>query len=235
MDTQLVRHDKPYNVICGNNGRFALHIATLMVITEVEQKDIGRKVVEMVPMARCYPVVGGSYKADGEVWMNEEQKDCLVVCREGEAVSLHTLKRVMEFCAKTAVSFYTKKMPHFFSGAMLEYGCKILLPTENGKTVSDYDVCLVFEESNNGSTCMVYADKDSDFFFNDYFVNEPEFISLTSSGLPTNLESIRSLAELRDNYLQILKFDGLRNIKFITKNNAYQWFVDKLNDTEVDE
>ena len=128
METQLLRLDKPYNVICGNNGNFALHIATLMVITEVERKDETGKVVEMVPWTRCYPVVGNTYKMDGEVWMNEEQKDCLVICRENETVSLYTLKRIMEFCAKKRVSFYTEKMPHFFSTSMLQYECRIELP-----------------------------------------------------------------------------------------------------------
>ena len=231
METQLVRHDKPYNVICGNNGNFALHIATLMIITEVERKDEDGKVVDMEPLTRCYPVVGSTYKMDGEVWIKEEQKDCLVICRENETVSLYTLKRMMEFCAKTRVSFYSEKMPHFFSSAMLQYGCKIELPKgDNGKTISDYEVCLEFEESNNGKTCMVYADKDSDFYFNEYFANEPEFFGL----LPTNLECVKHIAELRDNYLQILHYEGLRTINFITKNNAYQWFVDKLNDTKQD-
>lgn len=229
METQLVRLDKPYNVICGNNGNFALHIATLMVITEEEKKDEHGNVVGMVPWTRCYPVVGNTYKMDGEVWMNAEQKDCLVICRENETVSLYTLKRMMEFCAKTRVSFYTEKMPLFFSSAMLQYGCKIELPeSDNGKTISDYEVCLEFEESNNGKTCMVYADKDSDFYFNEYFANEPEAFGF----MPTNLESVKHIAELRDNYLQILHLEGLRNIHFITKNNAYQWFVDKLNDTK---
>ena len=231
METQLLRLDKPYNVICGNNGNFALHIATLMVITEVERKDETGKVVEMVPWTRCYPVVGNTYKMDGEVWMNEEQKDCLVICREKETVSLYTLKRIMEFCAKKRVSFYTEKMPHFFSTSMLQYECRIELPkNDKGKTISDYEVCLEFEESNNGKTCMVYADKDSDFYFNEYFTNEPEAFSF----LPTNLESVKHIAELRDSYLQILHYEGLRKIHFITKNNAYQWFIERLNDTKQD-
>ena len=229
METQLVRHDKPYNVICGNNGKFALHIATLMVITEEEKKDEHGNVVGMVPCTRCYPVVGNTYKMDGEVWMNSEQKDCFVICREEETVSLYTLKKLMDYCEKTGVSFFTEKMPHFFSMAMLQYGCRIELPkNDNGKTVSDYEVCLEFEEGNNGKTCLVYADKDSEFFFTDYFANDPDFFDY----LPTNLNSVKHIAELRDSYLQILHYEGLRNIHFITKNDAYQWFVDQLNDTK---
>ena len=231
METQLVRLDKPYNVICGNNGSFALHIATLMVIREIEKKDENGMVVELVPWTRCYPVVGNTYKMDGEVWMNEEQKDCLVICRENENVSLKTLKRIMEFCAKTRVSRYLENIPYYFSTAMLQYGCRIELPIgDNGETISDYKVCLEFEESNDGKTCMVYADKHSDFYFNEYFANEPEAFGF----LPTNLKSVKHMAELRDSYLLILHLEGLRNIHFTTKNDAYQWFVDKLNDTRLD-
>lgn len=229
MDTQIIRHDEPYNVICGNNGKIALHIATLMVITEEKRWNEKGELVGIGPRTRCYPVVGGTYKMDGEVWMSDEQKDCFVICREKDYVSLYTLKRLMEFCEKTGVTFFTSKMPHFFGSAMLDFGCKIVLPKiDNGKTQSDYEVCLVFEEGNDGETCMVYSDKDSDLYFNEFFTNNPELIP----ELPTNLESVRHIAELRDNYLRVFHYEGMRNIYFITKNKKYQWFVDKLNDTK---
>ena len=229
MDTQIIRHDKPYNVICGNNGKIALHIATLMVITEEKRWNEKGELVGIGPQTRCYPVVGGTYKMDGEVWKSDEQKDCFVICREKDYVSLYTLKRLMEFCEKSGVTFFTSKMPHFFGSAMLDFGCKIVLPKiDNGKTQSDYEVCLVFEEGNDGETCMVYSDKDSDLYFNEFFTNNPELIP----ELPTNLESVRHIAELRDNYLRVFHYEGMRNINFITKNKKYQWFVDKLNDTK---
>ena len=229
MDTQIIRHDKPYNVICGNNGKIALHIATLMVITEEKRWNEKGELVGIGPRTCCYPVVGGTYKMDGEVWMSDEQKDCFVICREKDYVSLYTLKRLMEFCEKTGVTFFTSKMPHFFGSAMLDFGCKIVLPKiDNGKTQSDYEVCLVFEEGNDGETCMVYSDKDSDLYFNEFFTNNPELIP----ELPTNLESVRHIAELRDDYLRVFHYEGMRNINFITKNKKYQWFVDKLNDTK---
>lgn len=229
MDTQIIRHDKPYNVICGNNGKIALHIATLMVITEEKRWNEKGELVGIGPRTRCYPVVGGTYKMDGEVWMSDEQKDCFVICREKDYVSLYTLKRLMEFCEKTGVTFFTSKMPHFFGSAMLDFGCKIVLPKiDNGKTQSDYEVCLVFEEGNDGETCMLYSDKDSDLYFNEFFTNNPELIP----ELPTNLESVRHIAELRDDYLRVFHYEGMRNINFITKNKKYQWFVDKLNDTK---
>lgn len=92
MDTQLVRLDKPYHIICGNNGTFALHIATLIVV-----KDKIEGIVEGAPMrdtlaVSSYPIVGGSYDIDGQVWMDTELKDCLVICRENDRVSHYMLR-----------------------------------------------------------------------------------------------------------------------------------------------
>lgn len=95
MDTQIVRHDAPYNIICGNNGDFALHIATLIVVKErMESRKKGSIMSEALSVS-SYPVVCGSYDMDGQVWMKTEQKDCLVICRQNESVSLYTLKKVM--------------------------------------------------------------------------------------------------------------------------------------------
>lgn len=230
METQLVRHDKPYNIICGKNGSFALHVATLLTITETDRKDAAGNEIDQFPLIHSYPVVGRTYKIDGEVWTSTEQKDCLVVCREGEPVSLYTLKKVMEFCAKNVINYWLKT-PAFFNLAMLEYGCRVVLPTDNSKkTISDYEVHLVFEEAEDGKTCMVYADKDSDFYFYEYFANAEEIISFVK----TNSEAVKYIAELRDNYLMVLHAEGLRSITFKTENEEYQWFVDELNSTKPD-
>lgn len=231
MDTQLVRHDKPYNIICSNKGEFALHIATLMVITEEAITDRMGEPIKKYPVAHCYPVVGNSYKMDGEVWMGIEQKDCLTVCREGCGITTYTFKKVMEYCAKNKVYLYTNRIPYMLSAALINSNCEISLPQgDNGKTISDYEVCLVFEESDDGKTCMVYADNDSDFYFYEYFANDPELFN----DLLTNNQAVARFAELRNTYINILQTEGLCSIKFITKNDNYKWFVDKLNSCKVE-
>lgn len=232
METQLVRLDAPYNIICNSKGYFALHIATLIVVKE---KIEG--VVEGTPMrdtlsVASYPVVAGPFKSDGQVWMDTELEDCLVVCRQKESVSLYTLKMVMEYCAKKNVSFFTEKIPTFFNMAMVMYGVKVTLPTdEKNKTIRDYEVSIKFEESDGGNSCMVFSDNDSDFYFYEYFDNEPPF----SEFVPTNIEAIKYLADLRDNYLRIFRYEGVRSIHFATEDEKYKWFVDKLNNTKVNE
>ena len=232
METQLVRLDAPYNIICNSKGYFALQIATLIVV-----KERIEGVVENAPMrdtlsVASYPVVAGSFKSDGQVWMDTELEDCLVVCRQKESVSLYTLKRVMEYCAKKNVSFFTEKIPTYFDMAMVMYGIKVTLPTdEKNNTIRDYEVRLQFEESEGGHSCMVYSDNDSDFYFYEYFDNEPPFAKLVS----TNDEAIKHIADLRDNYLRCFRYEGIRNISFTTDDEKYKWFVDKLNNTKVNE
>ena len=174
----------------------------------------------------------GKGKADGQVWMHTELKDCYVVCPQNyKSVDISQLKGLMKYYAKQNIADMELRISVSFGWAMTQYGCKILLPEdENRKPIADYKVCLEFEESNKGKSCMVYADNKSVFYFYEYFDNEPSFNEL----VPTNTEAIKYMANLRDTYLQIFRYEGVRSITFTTKNEKYQWFVDKLNATKAD-
>lgn len=234
MDTQLVRLDKPYHIICGSNCRFALHIATLIVV-----KEKIKGVVDGAPMrdtlaVSSYPIVGGSYDIDGQVWMDTELKDCFVICRENESVSLYTLRKVMEYCGKRGITHYQERTLSSFTMALLEYGVKLFLPTDNNnKAIADYVVSLEFETGENGIRCMAYSSKESDFYFYSYYADD--VADYSSIGLINKPEAIRQMASLRDYYLRILKNEGLRSITFMTENKLYQDFVDELNRYKVDE
>lgn len=234
MDTQIVRHDAPYNIICGNNGRFALHVATLIVVKE----KIGG-VVEGAPMSdtfaiASYPVVAGCYEMDGQVWTKTELKDCLVLCREKESVSLYTLKNVMSYCEKHGIFRYKERILTSFVMALTSYEIKMYLPTDdNNKVITDYEVCLEFEPSEHGMLCMAYSSKESDFYFYEYYVDD--VADHSDVKLINRNEAIRNLVRLRDAYIQMFRSDGLRSIKFSTNKEMYQVFVDELNSYKVDE
>ena len=233
METQLVRLDKPYNIICGPDIKFGLHLATLIVVNEKPVKDAETgDVIDTYPVAKSYPVVGVEYGIDGEVWMKSEQKDCMFICREGESVGLYTLKKLMEFSSKSHHFIdFILIVPGALSMVLLSYGSKFELPTDElNHTINEYNVRLEFSENNNGKSCMVYAAKESDFYFYDYFDNEPPFVQ----EVRTNSESIKFLAELRDSYVRAFHHEGLHSITFTTKDVKYQWFVDKLNNTKPD-
>lgn len=234
MDTQLVRLDKPYHIICGSNCRFALHVATLIVVKEkIEGVAEGAPMRDTLAVS-SYPVVGGSYDMDGQVWMDTELKDCLVICRENESVSLYTLRKAMEYCGKRGITHYQERTLTFFTMALLEHGIKLFLPTDNNnKTIADYEVCLEFATGENGIRCMAYSSNESDFYFYEYYADDDA--DYTSVGLINKPTAIMRMAELRDNYLRTLKTEGLRSITFTTKNKLYQDFVDELNGYKADE
>lgn len=226
MDTQLVRHDAPYNIICGKNGKFGLHTATLIVVKETMKKAPDNSSMSESLSVSSYPVVSGGYEIDGHVWTDVEQKDCMVIARKGEPVAVGVLKRIMEFCTKR--NYYNLvSLTASFKMAMFMYGSKISLPTDKeGKTISDYEVCLEFEfHTSSYGYVIVYSSKESVFYFLDEYEEhgmEPE-------------EAMRRMVKLRDNYLNILYNEGLRSITFITKDKLYQDFIDKLNSYKVDE
>lgn len=234
MDTQLVRLDKPYHIICGSNCRFALHIATLIVVKEkIEGVAEGAPIRDTLAVS-SYPVVGGSYDIDGQVWMDTELKDCLVICRENESVSLYTLRKVMEYCGKRGKISYPERILSFFTMALLEHDVKLFLPTDNNnKTIADYEVCLEFETGEHGISCMVYSSNESAFYFYEYFANDDA--DRTSVGLINRPTAIMRMANLREHYLQILGHDGLRSITFTTKDKSFKDFVDELNGYKADE
>ena len=235
METQLVRLDKPYNIICGKDGKFGLHIATMIVVKEVHctDGDTGQPRAETYPVAHSYPVVGGGVGIDGEVWMDSELKDCLVICRQGRSAGLSTLKEVMKYCNKEEKPDALLRVPAKLNLALMEYNSHFsfeLPKDEDQCAIRDYEVRLEFSEVNEGSSCMVYAAKESEFYFYDFFDNEAPFTPLVH----TNTESIAYLAKLRDAYVWTLYLGGLQRIKFTTKDTNYQWFVDQLNSKKPD-
>ena len=183
METQLLRLDAPYNIICDTTGKFALHIATLIVVKEKTEGVPEASSLSNTLSVACYPVVSekgflgdsfmgsGKGKADGQVWMHTELKDCYIVSPQNyKSVGISRLKDVMKYYANQNMIDMPLRIASSFSWAMIQYGCKILLPEdENRKPIADYKVCLEFEESNNGKSCMVYADNKSVFYFYEYF------------------------------------------------------------------
>ena len=233
METQLLKLDKPYEIICNQNGRFGLHIATLIVIKEERYRDAKTKQPseDTYLKTSSYPVVGGGVGIEGKVWMGSELKDCQAVCREGGTAGLYTLKSIMEHCSKVSIFEMLLDIPITFSTSLMIYHAKFELPKDAKKrTINDYVVRLEFTESKNGASCMAYAAKESDFYFYAYFDNEPPF----SYPATTNTDAIAFLAELRDVYLLAFRTEGLRSITFTTNDKKYQWFVDKLNSTKAD-
>ena len=231
MNTQLVRLDAPYNIICGKGGKIGLHIATLIVVKEkFTGVPEGLKMSDTL-FVGSYPVVDNPLETKGDVWMDSELKECLVVGNKEEPVSLYELKKFMEYNDKHRGSKFLGAILTRFSFLLdIWKSCFILDTDKNGKKIIDYEVHLKFEDKNDGESCMVYSTADSRFYFYEYFENKPPF-----NGVLTNYEAADSMAKLRDYYLMVLSADGLRSITFSTYDTNYQWFVDRLNRKKEDE
>jgi hypothetical protein len=236
METQLVRLDAPYNVIFGNNGRFGLHIATLIVVDEMTEGKSRFTRTEL--RSRSYPVVSTAFDLEGNVWMGSELKSCLRICRQNETITLYTFKQFMDFCdAKGMGRLYT--FPMSFNIAMMSYGIKLNFSNSStGRKISDFEVELLFDEDDKSiesyryghqafitdGLCMVHTGSESPFYFWSAFPMDEE----------TPGETIEEMTMLRDSYLHAFQFDGLKSITFTTKDQKYQDFVDKLNNTPVE-
>ena len=222
MDTQLVRHDAPYKIIFGGkNGKFALQTATLIVIDEKKGLNADKTPMNERFSIASYPVVSRSYDLEGEVWTDCEQKDCMVICRQGESVPLSTFREVINSRLRHS-HVDTVELASQFSIASLLYSFKLILPTdEHGKIIEDYKVCLEFEidppHSSTGD--LVVTSKDQYFYFSE---DRERY-----GGYEEHI--INSIARNREVYLALCRREGLRSITFTTKDEKYQSFVDRLN------
>lgn len=228
METQLVRLDAPYNLICSNTGNIALHIATLIVIREKETNNMLGN-TSIYPEVHSFPIVAGRGKLGGETWIFTDLKDCIVVCIEGEVVSLPYIKRVMDFCHSHNV-IGIGQIPRTLYYALGNAGCTITLPSkEDGSIKSDYVVNLNFSVDSE-AYCIVMNDAKSDFYFYDSYYIEPSFDEEGNEYYHEEY-SIKSLAKMRNTYYQMLGRKGLKTITFTTKDEQYKGFVEQLNST----
>ena len=220
METQLVRLDAPYNLICGVNRKLGLHIATLLVVTK-DKQDKPKEVL-------CYPVVDGGGKPGGEVWTDCVLDDCEVICRQDMGINWIYVKAIMRH-------FYEQGDIHL---ERVIWSLKSLLMSSN-MTIDafppDIEVELEFEENDN-NICMIYSTPHSHLFFFSAFINvddngkSDESLTLSRDAD----DAIAHIALMRDTYIMAFRYWGLTSIHFTTKDKKYREFVDKLNAPKKD-
>lgn len=223
IQTQLIRLDAPYNVICApRKSEFGLHIATLMVINEPQRGK--------APEVHCYPVVAKKYEVQGEPWMKFELNDCIWLAEQNGSATLRGIKRVMEACHRSGfVQMIT--VPYFINNALYIYNIDV---EDRGKKSLEqiYTVELRFGEAGNEGEKIVYSTPQSDFFFYEVFTEK----QLSSRPFTMNTKEVFSaIDEMRTAYIDLLYSYGLQSIRFVTKDKRYQEFVEELNKKVTDE
>ncbi|MBR3479492.1 MAG: hypothetical protein IKQ59_00655 [Prevotella sp.] len=228
METQLVRLDAPYNLICNKDAKFGLHIATLIEISEASDS-------KTLPLIRSYPVVSGGNELDGAVWTDSELKDCVVVGKQNEKVTLRTIKDVMKFCFEKGY-ILLEALPIQLGIELYLNGMKISPTTPRYPKQAEgvFVEELIFESTGNSEYHIVSSSRESDFFFIAVFIQP----NPSASGFTKSLRkrdaltiegAIRKLKSFRKSYLLLCKDAGVKDIEFYTKNKEFQGFVDKLN------
>lgn len=83
MNTQLLKLDPPYNIICGRN-KIAKHVATLIITNINKEKSPSEDYPDYWLDMRTYsyPVVEyGDGSPAGDVWYDVEVRDCRVIAK----------------------------------------------------------------------------------------------------------------------------------------------------------
>lgn len=220
METQLVKLDAPYKVICNPSGEFGVHIATLIVIKE----ELSNK--DKIAVVHSYPVVDDKYKVGGSVWMAWEVDECKAVCSQGDLfLTLQDVARVMQYYYEKG-NVLLKNIPMRLRLALISNDVRIKPPLDkNQKEIRDFITELEFEEK--GDSVLVLSKTDSPFFFvGNYAARVHPPAQFYHVGLSIE-RAINEICELRDHYISA--FRGVTSIKFISKQRNYQEFIDKLN------
>ncbi len=217
METQLVRLDAPYNLICNNRAQFGLHIATLMVVKERQGEDTF--------YVQGYPVVAEKYGLGGQTWFNDDLQHCKVIAIQGESVTLRVIKQIMEFASWGEDHLDVLAMRLMTTLSL--YGVTVYLSNEECGAIM---VELCFSGVPN-ARLAVYSATDSPFYF--YACFDPDVENRTYPIKISQSQAIDDILDIRQAYLIPLRIvngtKGVTDITFYTNQPKYKYFVDELN------
>ena len=221
METQLVRLDKPYHLICNPDGYFGFHIATLMVINCSRNDE--------QPNVRCYPVIETEETPGGQPWMDWQLKDCKTICRQQETYTLAAMGELIYDYFLPRHFPGLSRIPYILSTNLKVNGLKIELPKDDcGHTISEYRVELYFQEYASNSMFSIYSHHLPFFFYTKFTTKKKAKDDYQLNNID---DAIDELTGMKDAYLTTLASAGLRKITFFTKDAKFQDFVVRLNKT----
>ena len=230
METQLLKLNPPYNIIC-NKGRFAKHIATLIVVDK-EQSDAQPGHWET--KTQSFPVVDyGDGSPEGDVWSSSEVKDCRVVARESVndmpiVVSLAWFSQLLKFNHGQGIvnvngKFY-ELTPLVLQSILSRYNISVVLPNNNN---NHYEVELKFTEYSDPDEKLVYVESvGGNLYFNTFYNMDDDDVTAGDGAM-------EDIIYWWKDYLDVIRpmSQGGKDvsIEFTTKNKKYDLFVKELN------
>lgn len=218
MDTQLVRLDAPYNLICNEHVEFGLHIATLIVVNDEKKENVLEDGIDAEHRGvYAYPVVTSMHELGGMPWMNSSLENCQVICEmmDHPIISLRTFRDLVEW-----IDVFNSTMEHEaiilkLASALNLYGVKTYIPH------SSYNVPIEFDIEPGRS--LIASSVGSPFYFiASYIYNEEEEEKDIR-------RCMKGFNKCRSAYLAVFGKYGLKDITFSTQDKEYQHYVDELN------
>ncbi len=218
MDTQLVRLDAPYNLICNEYVEFGLHIATLIVVNDEKKENVLEDGIDAEHRGvYAYPVVTSKHELGGMPWMNSSLENCQVICemKDHPFITLRTFRDLVEW-----IDIFNRTMEHEaiilkLASALDLYGVRTHIPYSSFNVPIEFDI-------EPGRSLIASSLGSPFYFFASYIYNEEEEEKDIR-------RCMKGFNKCRSAYLAVFGKRGLKDITFSTQDKKYQHYVDELN------
>lgn len=217
MDTQLVRLDAPYNLICNEYAEFGLHIATLIVVNDKKKENVLEDGIDAEHRGvYAYPVVTSKHELGGMPWMNSSLENCRVICEmnNDRSITLRTFSDLVEW-----IDVNNRTMDH--EAIILKLGSVLNLYGVITYFYSSYNVPIEFD-IEPGRSLITSSVGSPFYFFASYIYNKEEEENDIR-------RCMKGFNKCRSAYLAVFGKRGLKDITFSTQDQKYQHYVDELN------
>lgn len=226
MNTQLLKLERPYNIIC-SKGNFAVHIATLIVVDEEPQEDNPSK---MMKVARSYPVVDyGDGSPEGDVWTFSEVRNCRVVTSgldDGyyHPISLVWFSRLLQFNQGVDIIKVDDDYYPLTPGVLQLCLSRFLITVKNpGLACAEFDVMLTFNQE--GKKVTIESEGGYLYFKSTLFLD----YGIDATKEDAFIEMITWWDEYKSIIRPSIPNNQYLGVVFYTDDDDYCEFVDELN------
>ncbi len=219
MDTQLVRLDAPYNLICNEYAEFGLHIATLIVVNDKKKENVLEDGIDAEHRGvYAYPVVTSKHELGGMPWMNSSLENCRVICEmmDHPFITLRTFRDLVEWIDVFNRTMELEAIILKLASALDLYEVSTFIPPRRLFNVPiEFDI-------EPGRSVIASSVGSPFYFFASYIYNEEEEEKDIR-------RCMKGFNKCRKAYLAVLGKYDMVDITFSTQDKKYQHYVDELN------
>lgn len=218
METQLLKLDPPYNIICGRN-KVGKHVATLIVSSVDTETNAYMREPYFDIITYSLPVVEyGDGSAVGDVWRDIDVKECRVVAklpvdRYTTSISGYWFCEILRFLHEGDEYGSTQTPYTLYEQLRALNVCTDKLFRRSEK--NEVNVELVFEDYEEVTS--VYSTRESQLYFN---------VAYMTGNEKQKNEKLNQIIRWAGQYLRLLDAKA----HFTTKQEQYTKMLDEWND-----